>query len=40
MKDQVSYSYKKKKGKITTLYTLISIFLGSKLENKQFLTEW
>jgi hypothetical protein len=34
VRDQVS------PGKIMVLYILIFIFLGSKLENKRFCTEW
>jgi len=37
--DQVSHSYKTT-GKVTVLYILIFKFLGSRLENKIFCTEW
>ena len=39
--DQVSHKYKKKKGKIIVLYTLLlCIFLDSQLEDKRFCFEW
>ena len=36
--DQVSHPYKT--GKITVLFTYIYIFLGSKLQDKRFCSEW
>jgi hypothetical protein len=37
--DHVSHPYKTT-GKIMVLYTVIFIFLDSKLEDKRFYTEW
>jgi hypothetical protein len=39
VRDQVSHPYKTTV-KIRVLYILIFIFLGSKLEDRRFCTEW
>jgi hypothetical protein len=39
VRDQVSLPYKTT-GKIKIHYTLIFVFLDSKLEDKRFCTEW
>jgi hypothetical protein len=39
VRDQFSHPYKTT-GKTTVLFTLISVFLDSNLEDKRFYTEW
>jgi hypothetical protein len=39
MSNQASHPYRRT-GKIMVLYILIVVFLGSKVEDKRFCTEW